>query len=102
MHIPKKFAQQAFALAALSAARDFWKENNKAYGDDWQERRKHVIDRSDCCAQCGKPFTETRRRVVDHIQPVSKGGPNALKNLRGICQNCDALNTPHLRKQASF
>ena len=34
MHIPKKFAQQAFAPAALSAARDFWKENNKAYGDD--------------------------------------------------------------------
>lgn len=37
------------------------------------------------CWLCGGEATE-----VDHVKPVSAGGPDALSNLRPVCRSCNA------------
>lgn len=37
------------------------------------------------CWLCGGPFEQ-----VDHVKPVSKGGPHMLANLRPACNRCNA------------
>lgn len=62
------------------------------------------------CWVCGKPFTTNRVRTVDHVKPLSKGGPDMLANLRPACKSCnsrkgDRWPFPHgsagLRRQVS-
>lgn len=36
------------------------------------------------CAYCGGPFEH-----IDHVKPLSKGGPHCLSNLRPACANCN-------------
>ena len=36
------------------------------------------------CAYCGGPFEH-----VDHVKPLSKGGPHCLSNLRPACAPCN-------------
>lgn len=36
------------------------------------------------CAYCGGPFEH-----VDHVKPLSKGGPHCLANLRPSCKRCN-------------
>lgn len=36
------------------------------------------------CAYCGGPFEH-----VDHVKPLSKGGPHCLSNLRPACASCN-------------
>ena|SRR3990167_5146289 len=36
------------------------------------------------CAYCGGPFEH-----VDHVKPLSKGGPHCLANLRPACASCN-------------
>ena len=37
------------------------------------------------CWMCGGPFES-----VDHVKPISQGGPDCLANLRPACQSCNA------------
>lgn len=41
------------------------------------------------CAYCGVDASK-RELVVDHIVPVSKGGPTTLQNLTAACQPCNS------------
>lgn len=36
------------------------------------------------CAYCNGPFEH-----IDHVKPISKGGPHCLSNLRPSCQKCN-------------
>jgi len=36
------------------------------------------------CWMCGRPM-----EAIDHVKPLSKGGPHMLANLRPICQECN-------------
>lgn len=38
------------------------------------------------CKLCGSSGTNLQ---IDHVQPVSKGGTNALSNLQLLCPNCN-------------
>lgn len=38
------------------------------------------------CARCGS----TKRLGLDHIEPVSKGGPDTLENLQVLCLSCNS------------
>ncbi|WP_181873913.1 HNH endonuclease signature motif containing protein [Tsukamurella tyrosinosolvens] len=42
------------------------------------------------CWICGEPFTAHRIRTVDHVKPLSKGGPDMLANLRPACKSCNS------------
>lgn len=58
-------------------------------GKAWQELRERVLKRDPICVRCGQlPST-----VADHIIPRSAGGSDAMSNLRGVCRQCDAIDT---------
>ena len=40
------------------------------------------------CVKCGAAGDEARLEI-DHINPVSKGGPSTEKNLQTLCFNCN-------------
>ena len=60
--------------------------------------RFRVLKR-DCfkCVYCGdSPSTDPKiTLVVDHIQPIAKGGKNSLDNYQTLCQYCNAGKGSH-------
>lgn len=48
----------------------------------WLELRAMVLRLQPMCAT---PGCGARAVAVDHIQPRAKGGPDTLRNLRGLC-----------------
>ena len=51
----------------------------------WKRLRAEVLRRQPVCAT---PGCGLRAVHVDHIVPRSKGGADALPNLRGLCPQC--------------
>lgn len=57
----------------------------------WRELRFKVWIRDGYkCVHCGQYVTFSKAHI-DHIQPISKGGGNALANLRTLCVRCHSL-----------
>lgn len=56
----------------------------------WRALRQACLARDPCCRTpgCGQRSTH-----ADHIVPRSKGGPDALHNLRGMCTSCHNSRT---------
>ena len=47
-----------------------------------------LLDRQNWeCAECGVSLKE--KRHIDHIVPLSRGGPNYISNLQGLCPTCN-------------
>ena len=51
----------------------------------WQKLRAQVLKRD---PRCTAPGCTARSVVADHIVQRSKGGPDAMSNLRGMCIPC--------------
>lgn len=60
-----------------------------------QATRKLIYDRGNICAICGKPVDESDF-TVDHIVPLSRGGSNALDNLRPTHRICNMIKSNYL------
>jgi hypothetical protein len=68
--------------------------NRYAYGGDWPERRRRVLERDGHACQLRYPdICIGRATQVDHIVQPEAGGTNALKNLRAVCRRCHARRT---------
>ena len=78
--------------------------NDKAFyeSDFWERLSKQCRQRARyTCKLCGKRAKnkfERKRFHADHILPRSKGGEDALYNLRCLCENCHAKQHPHLAR----
>lgn len=42
------------------------------------------------CNMCGKRFCKSRRATMDHIIPLSKGGPHISSNIQALCGSCNS------------
>lgn len=64
------------------------------YPDDWDDRRKQVLERDRYeCQECG---ATNRTLHVHHITPISEGGGHRLSNLEALCESCHAEEHPTL------
>jgi 5-methylcytosine-specific restriction endonuclease McrA len=50
----------------------------------------HRVLAKNFCAYCREPFNETRKKTIDHVVPLSKGGTNAEHNLVAACGSCNS------------
>jgi 5-methylcytosine-specific restriction endonuclease McrA len=53
-----------------------------------------------CCAYCGQHLTETTQ-TVDHIVPLSQGGPHSRWNLAPACRSCNSSKKERMPHQWS-
>jgi 5-methylcytosine-specific restriction endonuclease McrA len=62
------------------------------------ELEARFAEQGGICALCGvgPPLT------VDHIVPMSAGGPNLLPNIRFLCQPCNSRESDRLRARESW
>jgi 5-methylcytosine-specific restriction endonuclease McrA len=49
--------------------------------------RKMCLEQNSCCKSCGKSFSDGYH--IDHIVPISRGGPHAIANLQLLCPRCN-------------
>lgn len=60
----------------------------KRYGRSWRRIRDQQLTEHPLCEQCMKIGKTTPAREVHHIEPLSQGGTNELKNLMSLCTRC--------------
>jgi 5-methylcytosine-specific restriction endonuclease McrA len=60
----------------------------KSVGGTVTEAEWEAINASqdDKCAHCGRRV----KLEMDHVIPLSKGGPNVKENIQGLCRSCNA------------
>lgn len=79
----------------------YWKANvepkyrlSEYYPPDWGKRKRYVAELYNfCCALCSK---DDRLGHTHHINPLSEGGNNEIKNLVYLCRNCHEDQHLHL------
>ena len=55
----------------------------------WQLRH-YILHRDDwLCRYCGKPGTKQNNLELDHVVPLSAGGPSVVGNLVAACRRCN-------------
>ena len=78
--------------AAMHAARRAMRRRHALRRKLTAVTRLRVLQRDGFrCVLCGhSPATDRRIRLhLDHIQPLARGGSNALSNLQTLCQECN-------------
>lgn len=53
-----------------------------------KKKQKLIKDFDLCCWWCGKCLPE-EKLTIEHLRPLSRGGSNALENLRLTCFSCN-------------
>lgn len=91
LHREKALAWQAVNRETVNHKLRRFREQNpgydaaRRYSPDAETREWLVIIRGDPCAYCGAAMEQ-----VDHIDPVSRGGPNHWTNFAPACGRCNA------------
>lgn len=51
---------------------------------------KDLLSGARFCIFCKKPFTDGRRKTIEHDIPVCRGGNNTLSNVQTACKGCNS------------
>jgi 5-methylcytosine-specific restriction endonuclease McrA len=60
-----------------------------------QRLRAKLLADDPCCRYCGVELTQ-RRATLDHVVPRSRGGSDAISNLRISCRFCNMAKAARL------
>lgn len=72
------------------------KQPHPAYRGPWQTVRRQILERDGYTCQIRGPKCTTTANHVDHIIPITKGGPwYDPTNLRASCKNCNLARVNH-------
>lgn len=64
---------------------------SKYKGSRFHQRsaKQHLLRQGNLCGICQKPILNMKDASIDHIIPVSKGGPDTLKNMQLAHVECN-------------
>jgi hypothetical protein len=66
------------------------------YPSNWEELSKAVRERDGYrCSYCGSPNLVLH---THHVIPLSRGGSNAMSNLKTLCEKCHRAKHPHMKR----
>jgi 5-methylcytosine-specific restriction endonuclease McrA len=51
---------------------------------------KILVMQNNCCADCGRVFSESLKPARDHIIPLSLGGGLTFGNVQALCKSCNS------------
>ena len=97
----KRRRQRKLGLMPLGGDRS----RAKYYGVEYEPvKRKVVFDNYGwCCAGCGvdtpkelKGMNQDNSPELDHIIPISRGGPHIYANVQLLCRKCNALKSDRM------
>lgn len=54
------------------------------------EKLQRFLDSQSKCCYCKRPFNSKRKKTVDHVIPISKGGLHMMSNLAVACLSCNS------------
>ena len=72
----------------------------RGYGRTWRKLRRMVLAREPLCRVCRARGIDTPATQVDHVVPLSAGGPNTMANLQGLCATHHSQKTGRDRGEA--
>lgn len=73
----------------------------RGYGRDWRALRQKFLRANPLCAQCEKRGRIKPAVEVDHIIPLTQGGPRMdPRNLQALCRPCHSSKT--VREDGGF
>lgn len=75
-------------LKALKRKRARRKMIAKSGLQQWKVSLLRIQSR--CCAYCDAHMVDVTDRVIDHVVPISRGGPHEWDNLAVVCKPCNA------------
>jgi 5-methylcytosine-specific restriction endonuclease McrA len=84
-----------FPVAMPAHANKMRKRHHRPPREIWAQLRRQVWERDGgCCVRCGATLLIDVAHI-DHRIPLSRGGTNALDNLRTLCRRCHVLRADH-------
>ena len=72
----------------------------RGYGRTWRKLQRMVLAREPLCRVCRARGIVTPATQVDHVVPLSSGGPNTMANLQGLCATHHSQKTGRDRGEA--
>jgi hypothetical protein len=57
---------------------------------------KIIESQNNRCALCGRIFSDELKPTMDHIVPLSKGGPHSSDNIQALCHSCNSSKWANL------
>lgn len=64
--------------------------------------KKILVMQNNCCADCGREFSESLKPARDHIIPLSLGGGLTFGNVQALCKSCNSKKKNRFDISKSF
>jgi 5-methylcytosine-specific restriction protein A len=77
----------------MSKAWQRTKPDNRLRGRKGVERRRRWLEAHPLCCHCEAKGRTAIAIIVDHVIPLSKGGPDDETNLQSLCGDCEKIKT---------
>ena len=86
----RTFAVKSRADSLQKSFKDISKVNSSFYNSrQWRKLRLMILERDPLCKMCEKRGKIITANVVDHTEPINKGGDKLnTNNLQGLCTRC--------------
>lgn len=89
LEIHRKWKQSNVDACRATAQKRYAKKRGNGGSFTAEEWAAIKVDQDFTCLMCNRREPEIRL-CIDHIVPISEGGPNIASNLQGLCRSCNS------------